>query len=219
MCLQERLIQHPALTTYTELKASIADFLNRDDLTSVIPDFISLAEAQINRDVRHWNMEARSSGQQTGGDEYMQIPADWVESIRLHLTGTGTSAVNLISRDAMADKRQKNEDTSGTPMYYTHADGQFQLYPTPSADTDFELLYFQKLDVLSGSNADNWLLLDSPDVYLYGALLHSAPYLAEDERVAIWAQMYSAAVTRLNEASEAARFSGSGLRLKIRGLG
>jgi hypothetical protein len=119
----------------------------------------------------------------------------------------------------MADKRQGDEDVSGTPMYYTHADGQFQLYPTPSADTDFELLYYQKLDVLSGSNADNWLLLDSPDVYLYGALLHSAPYLAEDERVAMWAQMYSAAVARLNEASESARYSGSGLRLKIRGLG
>ena len=208
-----------ALTTYTELKASIADFLNRDDLTTVIPDFITLAESQINRDVRHWKMEARSSGQQSAADEYMQIPADWVETIRLHLTGTGTSAVNLISRDAMADKRQKNEDTSGTVMYYTHADGQFQLYPTPSADTDFELLYIQKLDALSGSNADNWLLLEAPDVYLYGALIHSAPYLVEDERVAMWAQMYSAAVARLNEASESARFSGSGLRLKVRGLG
>ena len=207
-----------ALTTYTELKASIADFLNRDDLTSVIPDFISLAEAQINRDVRHWKMEARSSGQQTGGDEYMQIPADWVETIRLHLTGSGTSVINLISRDAMADKRQGDEDVSGTPIYYTHADSQFQLYPTPSADTDFELLYYQKIPSLI-SNADNWLLLDSPDVYLYGALLHSAPYLAEDERVAIWAQMYSAAVARLNEASESARYSGSGLKLKIRGLG
>jgi len=208
-----------ALTTYTELKASIADFLNRDDLTTVIADFITLAESQINRDVRHWKMEARSSGQQSAADEYMQIPADWVETIRLHLTGTGTTVVNLISRDAMADKRARAENTSGTPVYYTHADGQFQLYPTPSAETDFELLYIQKLDALSGSNADNWLLLEAPDVYLYGALLHSAPYLAEDERVAIWAQMYSASVTRLNEASESARFSGSGLRLKVRGLG
>jgi len=207
-----------ALNTFTALKASIADFLNRTDLTAVIPDFISLAEAQINRDVRHWKMEARSSGQQDPADEYMQIPPDWVESIRLHLTGTGTSVVNPISRDAMADKRQKNEDTSGTPMYYTHADSQFQLYPTPNATTDFELLYYQKVPSLI-SNADNWLLLDSPDVYLYGALLHSAPYLAEDERVAIWAQMYSAAVARLNEASESARYSGSGLKLKIRGLG
>ena len=75
-----------ALNTYTALRTSIADFLNRDDLTSVIPDFIALAEAQINRDVRHMKMEARSSGQQDANDEYVQIPPDLVESIRLHLT-------------------------------------------------------------------------------------------------------------------------------------
>ncbi len=206
-----------ALTTYTGLKASIADFLNRDDLTSVIPDFIALAEAQINRDIRHWKMEARSSGQQDAGDEYMQIPADWVETIRLHLTGSGTSTVNLISRDAMADKRQAMINETGTPTNYTHADGQFQLYPTPSVDTDFELLYYQKIPSLI-SNTDNWLLLEAPDVYLYGSLLHSAPYLAEDQRVAVWAQLYSAAVQRLNEVSDDARFSGSGLTLKVRGL-
>jgi hypothetical protein len=206
-----------ALTNYTGLKASIADFLNRDDLTSVIPDFVALAEAQINRDIRHWKMEARTSGQQDPADEYMQIPADWVETIRLHLTGTGTSVVNLVSRDAMADKRAAQENAAGTPRMYTHANGQFQLYPTPDATTNFELLYYQKIPSLI-TNTDNWLLLEAPDVYLYGALLHSAPYLAEDARVAIWAQMYSAAVQRLNQVSEDAMFSGSGLTLKVRGL-
>jgi hypothetical protein len=206
-----------ALSNYTGLKASIADFLNRDDLTSVIPDFVALAEAQINRDIRHWKMEARSSGQQDPADEYMQIPADWVETIRLHLTGTGTSVVNLVSRDAMADKRAAQENAAGTPRMYTHADGQFQLYPTPDATTNFELLYYQKIPSLI-TNTDNWLLLEAPDVYLYGALLHSAPYLAEDARVAVWAQMYSAAVQRLNQVSEDAMFSGSGLTLKVRGL-
>ena len=206
-----------ALNTYTALKASIADYLNRDDLTTVIPDFITLAEAQINRDVRHWKMEARSSGQQDASDQHMQIPSDWVETIRLHITGSGTSVINLISRDAMADKRAGAEDTVGTPICYTHADSQFEFYPTPNATTNLELLYYQKVPSLS-SNSDNWLLLEAPDVYLYGSLIHSASYLAEDERVAIWAQMYSAAVARLNEASELARYSGSGLKLKIRGL-
>jgi hypothetical protein len=208
-----------ALTNYTALKASIASFLNRDDLTTVIPDFITLAEAQMNRDIRHWKMETRSSGQQDPGDEYMQVPADWLETIRIHITDSGTSAVNLISRDAMADKRQGDEDVSGNVAYYTHADGQIQLYPTPSGTTNFELLYYSKIEALSGSNADNWLLLEAPDVYLYGALIHSAPYLAEDERAGVWAQMYSAGITRLNRVSEDARYSGSGLKLKIRGLG
>ena len=208
-----------AITNYTNLQTTIADFLNRDDLTSVIPTFIQLAEADMNRQVRHWKMEQRSSGQQSAGDQYMQVPADWLETIRFTLTGSGTSAVTMTSRAAMADIRAKNEDISNVaPYYYTHADGQFELYPTPVEDTDFELLYYQKIPDLA-TNSTNWLLTDAPDVYLYGALLHSAPYLAEDARVAVWAQMYSAAVQNVNSASEQARYSGSGMTLKVRGLG
>ncbi len=208
-----------AINTYATLKSAVADFLNRDDLSSAIDNFIALAESQINRDIRHWKMEKRASGQQSGGDEYSQIPTDWMETIRFHVTDNGTSPLDLISRSAMADKRASNNDASGTATHYTHADGQFQFYPTPSAETNTELLYYAKTTALSSSNANNWLLLEAPDVYLYGTLLHSAPYLGEDERVAIWAQMYSASVARLNEVSENARFSGSGLKLKIRGQG
>jgi len=208
-----------AINTYATLKTAIADFLNRDDLTSAIDNFIALAEAQINRDVRHWKMEKRASGQQSASDEYMQIPSDWMETIRFHVTDNGTSPLDLISRASMADKRASNEDAVGTPTHYTHADGQFQFYPTPSATTNTELLYYAKTTGLSASNTTNWLLSEAPDVYLYGALVHSAPYLAEDERVAVWAQMYAAAVAQLNNSSDTAKYSGSGLTLKIKGLG
>ena len=207
------------ITNYSNLQTTIADFLNRDDLTSVIPTFIQLAEAQMNRDLRHWRMEVRASGQQSAGDAYMQIPADWLETIRFHITDGGTKPLDLISRKALEDKRAGNENMSGTPRYYTHADSQFELYPTPNQDTNTELLYFAKIPSLSDGNTTNWLLEDAPDVYLYGALLHSAPYLSEDERVGVWAQLYGASVQRLNIMSDDARMSGSGLTLKIRGMG
>ena len=41
-----------ALSNYTELQASVADFLNRGDLTSVIPDFIKMTESELNRVLR-----------------------------------------------------------------------------------------------------------------------------------------------------------------------
>lgn len=208
-----------ALSTYSELKTSIANFLNRDDLTSVIPDFISLAEAQMSRDLRHWRMESRVSGQQSQGDQYMQLPADWVETIRFHLTGSGTDPVELASLAAMSSKRANNEDQAGRPRFYAHVRGEFELYPTPDEDTDFELLYYAKIPALTDSATSNWVLEYAPDIYLYGSLMHSAPYLAEDDRIAVWAQMYSAAVTQLNLQSERVKHSGSGIRLNIRGLG
>lgn len=206
-----------ALTNFTELKSTIADFLNRDDLTSIIPAFIELAESQINRDVRHWRMETRSTGDVDS--EYSALPSDWIETISLHVNGQGTSTLNLASREAIANRRAKTEDESGRPRYYAHAVGAIELFPTPDQTYEIELLYYAKLDALSASNATNWLLDEAPDVYLYGALIHSAPYLQEDERAGTWASLYSAAVQKLNAASKSASMSGTGLRLNVRGLG
>lgn len=206
-----------ALTNYTNLQTTIADTLNRDDLTSVIPTFVSLCEAQINRDLRHWRMEVRTSGQQSAGDAYMQVPVDWVETLRFNVVGNGTSPINLIDSTTMAERRAVNNDQYGTPSAYTLEAGQFHLYPTPIADVDLELLYYAQVPDLA-SNATNWLLSTAPDVYLYGSLLHSAPYLQDDNRVGVWAQLYSAAVTRLNEASTSAKYSGVSLKSKVRGL-
>lgn len=208
-----------AISNYTNLQSTISDFLNRDDLNAVIPTFIQLAEAQMNRDIRHWEMEARVSGQQSQGDQYMQLPADWVETIRFHLTSQGTDAVELASLASIADKRAAVDDQAGRPRFYAHVRGEFELFPTPDEDTNFELLYYQKISSLSVSNTTNWLLQYAPDIYLYASLSHSAPYLGEDARISIWAQMYSAAVAQLNAQSERVKNSGSGIRLNIRGLG
>jgi hypothetical protein len=73
-----------ALTTYDELKTSIADFLNRDDLTSVIPDFITMAEAEMHRRIRHWRQEKRSTAELD--TQYSAIPADFLEVISFHIS-------------------------------------------------------------------------------------------------------------------------------------
>ncbi len=65
----------------------------------------------------------------------------------------------------------------------------------------------------------NWLITEEPDVYRYGSLVHSAPYLADDARTAVWAQIFGAAMQRLNQSSEEAVNSGVGLVMKNRGLG
>tara|TARA_R110000796_G_scaffold99184_9_gene207139 strand:- start:1979 stop:2608 length:630 start_codon:yes stop_codon:yes gene_type:complete len=208
-----------AISTYSELKASIADFLNRSDLTAVIPTFITLAESQMNRDIRHWEMEELVSGQQSSGDKYMTKPSDWLETIRFQVITGGISTIELAGLSSISDKRQKANDVGGIPRFYSHVRGQFELYPTPDQDIDFELMYYQKIAALSDSNTTNWLLTYAPDVYLYGSLLHSAPYLKEDERVTVWGQLYAAAVVQLNLQSERVKNSGSGIRLNIRGLG
>ena len=48
-----------AISTYAELKTSIANWLDREDLTDIIPDFIALAETRHKRDFKIRRMETR----------------------------------------------------------------------------------------------------------------------------------------------------------------
>lgn len=202
------------ITTYAELKTNIADFLNRDDLTSVSSTFVSLAEADLNRQIRHWRQEKRSTAEID--TQYSAIPADMLEVIRFYITSGDTRPLELISQAEMLDRKFRNLNTSGQPAYYAVTAGELEVYPVPDGTYTSELYYFGKTDALSDSNTSNWILEHYPDAYLYGSLIHSAPYLKDDARIQVWAALYQSAIDSINQASEKAKFGGSGRRMKVR---
>lgn len=199
---------------YGDLKSNIADWLNRSDLTSVIPTFVALAEADLNRILRHWRMEKRSVAETSG--QYLDLPTDWIELIRVKLTGGGTTELELISQADMSDLRDRSGDASGTPAFYCITGGQLEFYPTPSSTHNVEIVYYASLDSLTADGDENWLLTHHPDAYMYSALTHAAPYLDDDARVQVWSSLAQKAVSSINTESQQARFSGTGIRMKIR---
>jgi hypothetical protein len=202
-----------AITTYAELQTSIANWLNRDDLTTVIPDFISLTEAGINRSLRHYKMINRVDA--TLDSRYVQMPADWMETVRFSITSGNTYKIELISRDDMLEYRQNTADVSGRPRFYANIGDTIEVFPTPDADYQMQLQYYAKTPALSNTNASNWLLASAPDIYLYGALVQAAPYLNDDARTQTWAALYASAMQSLQKASDDTRFAGSGLRMLV----
>ena len=202
-----------AITTYAELKSAVSDFLNRDDLDAVVPTFISLAEAGIDRDLRHFKMIKRADA--TLDSRYVQIPTDWMETVRFSITSGDTYRLELISRDDMLQYRQNTKNTPGRPRFYANIGESIEVFPTPNAEYTMQLQYYARTPALSDTNAKNWLLTDAPDVYLHGALIQSAPYLKDDARTQTWAALYSAALQSLQKASDDTRFAGSGLRMRI----
>lgn len=201
-----------SITTYAELKTAVADFLNRDDLTSRIPTFISMAEKDMDRSLRHWKMQKRSVAEINS--QYSAVPADWLETVRFYTTDGYTQPMDLIGHAELLDLKASQSNMPGRPKYYAMTAGQFEFYPAPDTLYHAELLYHAKTAALSDANTSNWVLADAPDAYLYGALAHTAPYLGEDARLTVWASLYRNALDGLNQSSQAAQYSGSGLRMK-----
>lgn len=198
-------------TTYAELKTEIADFLNRDDLTDVIPTFIKLGEAQIARDLRHRLQEKRVTA--TLDEQYEALPSDFLEARRIIVNGD--VQLRPISGEDMAKYRYAN-NTAGEPKYYYITADQIELYPTPTGTDEMSLLYYARIPALSDTVTSNWLLDENPDAYLYASLLHAAPYLADDARLPMFIQMYQSIIAALNGNSNREQWSGGSLVMRVK---
>ena len=79
-----------AITNYAELKTPLANFLARSDLTDRIPEFISMAEARMGRELETRSQEKRATATLTGGDAFVSLPTDLrsVRMVKLNTTPT-----------------------------------------------------------------------------------------------------------------------------------
>lgn len=203
------------ITTYSELQTAVANWLNREDLTSVIPDFITLAEATFNRNFRVKEMIERDTATVDSG--YVNMPTDWLETITLITTGSPPVVLEYVRVHDLNEVRATQR--TGDPIVYTIINDKFQLFPAPTSDTTVEIVYYAKIPVLSDSNTTNWLLTSHPDIYLFGALLQAEPYLKNDERLQVWASMYKGVTDSLVMQSERAKRPEGGLHARKRTFG
>jgi len=201
-----------SLTTYTELKTTIANWLDRDDLTAKIPTFISLAEAEFDRALRHWRMEIRANA--NINSRYTALPADFLETIRFHLDAD-ERVLDLVTPLSLQKKRFQAADATGTPECYSVIAGAYEVYPTPDTGYTGQIYYYAKTARLSDAVATNWILTNYPDAYLYGSLIHTAPYLMDDARIAVWTALHQNAISGINGNNDTAKYGGSGLRMQI----
>lgn len=192
-----------AISTYSELQSAIADYLNRTDLTSVIPTFISLAEAKMNRELRTRDMLTRISVNPS--TEFFNVPADFLETYSLEFDmGTASPRQSLEYVGQREAEVLKANKVSGNTRYYTIMDGQFNLIPAPQLATALILIYYAKIPNLSVSQTTNWLLTKSPDLYLYSSLLEAMPYLKDEQRIAVWSASRGQVMDAMKEESERA---------------
>lgn len=195
------------LSTYTELRAAVATHLARADLTTPIVDFITLAEAKLNRILRVRQMEQRSTATAT---EYMALPTGFLELRNIQLNQTPKVALDMVSPDEI-DRNYSG--SSGIPVVYCLLANQLQLGPAPDGTYTVEVDYYEVIPPLA-SNSSNWLLSLAPDIYLYGALLEAAAFLIDDPRVPLWQAAFTQVVGQMQSMDRNARWSGSRLRVR-----
>ena len=200
-----------AISTYTELKTAVANWLDRDDLTDRIPEFIALAETRMNRVLRLRMMEFKYTASTVGAQRNYALPAGYLQMRNFQLNTSPITTLSYVSPEIF--DRLWGGSTGGTPQFYTILAGEIQLGPMPGSVLTMEMLFYKKITALSASNTTEQMLTDNPDIYLYGALLEAEPFIMNDERVGLWAKGFQQAVADLQEQDNKDRHSGSALRV------
>ena len=202
-----------ALTSYSTLKTAVANYLGRSDLTSQIPDFITLAEVRLSREIRTRKLLKSVTTSTVAGDSTVEIPSDFLEMRDIYLSGNPRISLSYESPSAFT--RNAQAEVSGKPGFYTLLGQEFEFAPIPDKVYTVELLYYFKPTAMSDSVSSNEFLANYPDALLYAALLESEPYLMNDARIAVWSSLYDRAITNINNSDQNSEFAGVPLTMSV----
>ena len=203
-----------ALSTYSELKTSIANFLNRSDLsTEIQDDFIKLVEADFNSKLRIRKMVTQATI--TINSETEALPTGFLQVRDFYILSGSTKYPLRYMTPSQMDQ-VKGTSVTGIPQAYTILGDTFRFMPKPDSSYTGYINYYKTFDALSDSNTTNFILTNHPAIYLYGSLFHAANFLGgiNPQQIQSWQGMYATALERLEQNDREDQFSGSPLQIR-----
>jgi hypothetical protein len=195
-----------SLNTYSDMKETIGRWLDRDDLLSLIPDFISLAQVRINRRLRIMDMENTATTSLITGQTRYALPCGFLVARNIYIDGVDGN-LNYLTPDKFV-----NLDSALTLIGYTIVGDEILL--NAEAEGSLVIDYFKSYDTLSTDNEINWLTVNAPDLLLYASLLEAEAYLMTDERIPLWKEAFEISLEDLNNLSIEGRYSGDPMRIR-----
>jgi len=182
-----------AFTNYTSFVSTVESYLARTDLTTVIPDFVQMAQLRMSRDLRTEAMLKVATT--TPSDNKVAFPSDFLELREMHFQGNPPIILEYQSPDLFF--RNGQTSLSGRSHYFTMLGTEFQFAPSQNSDYTIQILYYAQPTFISSTTSSNLFLAYYPDALLYATLAEAEPYLMNDPRVATWSALYDRAIANI----------------------
>lgn len=184
-----------AITNLTELEAACANWLVRADLVARIPEFITLAESKLNREIRKRQGEVTVPLVGVPASRFIALPAAYSEGLDAWIMPPGASDWQELR--FVDPARLAASTVAGQPRFWT-IDGTNLGFERPCDQAySFTLRMLAKY-ALSVPNPTNDLLTDYPDAYLFGALAEAGPFLRDQDVLSMYEAKLDAAIKSIN---------------------
>ena len=201
-----------SLSSYSDIKSAVSNWLNRSDLDTYIPDFVALCEDRIYRDLRIRCMETAFTDTIASG--VISLPTNYLEMDHLYIDGSPIQALQRKSAEWIYQNYPYRTVTD-KPLFFARDVETIIFGPYPDSGYTVIGNYFKRLPALSASNTTNWFTDNAPSILLWGSLLEAEPFLKNDERIALWQAKYQEIKENLTVENDRENFSGSPLRMTV----
>lgn len=188
------------LANYTDIKATIADYVNKSTLTTQIVDFITLSESKINRRVNLLQGEQLTTAtyDTSNTTRIFELPAGFIELRSLEVRKTSETDIDYVGVKYKDPKKIKEvyNSIAGKPKWYTLRD---QLEFERLADVSYKLRMhmIKKWDI--ATDTTNWLLTNHPDIYLYAGLIEGGLFLKNPNQLPTYKTLLDEAIDEVNK--------------------
>ena len=180
-----------AIATYSELQSAVQNWLHRGDLSSRIPEFITLGEEMINNRLRIPEDINTTTLNPSQTVRYLALPSGF-RSLISFTDDYGDELQQVTAADLESAAYAANAQR---PELFRIADKiWFERIADDSYDYTFS--YYKGLDI--ETDLTNTVLTKYPSLYLYGSLLSAEPFLDRDQRITVWSQMFDQALAAAN---------------------
>lgn len=200
-----------SLATYDDLKAAVGAELNRSDLATSVPDFITRFEADARRKLRDWLRFSVSLTNLTGDTALAATVSD-VLSVAMNdgANGANNRVLQVLSREEYHSLLESNSNADSPQAVFVDYDADapsttLRFWPPIPSGSPVAALRVEAVKVLpslSASQTTNALLREAPDLYLIGSCLEAANYLQHDERIPGWREFVRDGFRELRMQSE-----------------
>lgn len=187
------------ITSYTTLLTAVGDYLARSDLSSYTPNFVQNFEERFYRDSENWAAWMVAQMSVTVASNVAAVPAAYLGFVNDSAYINGRSQVKRINLAQLYARYPRNGGT-GQPAYFSRNGSNFEFGPIAADGQVLNGPYYAKPTVLrsyttgGADAAAHFLIVNAPDLLLYGSLLEAEPFLKNDARIMIWKSFYDEAI-------------------------
>lgn len=205
------------INSYSTLLTAVQDYMARGDLATFAPNCVQNWEERFYRNPRNFGPWMATGSLSVAFTTTAAVPSDFLSARSFYLNGQSQKplVVSSVEQVLLAYPRSSS---SGVPKWIARDGANWIFGPVPNGSYTLNGTYYAKPTLLRNFAADaaaHYLIVNAPDLLLYGALREAEAFVKNDARIETWGNAYNKAESDYRDLMKSQMYSGGSMQTLV----